>query len=90
MTRRFGGMSAGPMPDADRAWVEQETRRRSTEWPPNVPDSTEEQMQEATALAIDLYETAASYGLTRDLVHGVTSFIDAAIDGIRARDRAAS
>jgi hypothetical protein len=75
------------MPTADREWVEQETRKRSMIWPPNVPASTEKQIEESAALAVDLYEVAASYGMDRDQVHGVTSFIDAAIDGIRARDR---
>jgi hypothetical protein len=85
--RSFGGMAGGPMPAADRAWIEQETRRRSMIWPPNVQASTEAQILEAAALAIDLYETAASYGIARGTADGVTSFIDSAIDVIRARDR---
>lgn len=87
MTRRFGGMSAGPMSDVERTWVEAETRRRSMIWPPNVVDSTEDQILESAELAIELYELVASYGVDRGTVDGVTSLIDSAIDAIRARDR---
>jgi len=80
-------MATGPMPEAERTWVQQETRRRSMIWPPNIPASTEAQIAESTALAIELYETAAAYRVTRGAADGVTSFIDAAIDVIRARDR---
>lgn len=84
---RFGGLSAGPMPTADREWVEAETRRRSMIWPPNVPASTDAQIAESAALAVDMYELAQSYGITRGVVDGVTSLIDSAIDAIRVRDR---
>lgn len=90
MVRGFGGLSAGPMPAADRAWIARETRtrcgQRSAMAGP-VHALTERQIGAATALAVDLYETAEAYGIDRGTADGVTSFIDAAIDGIRARDR---
>jgi hypothetical protein len=89
MTTRltYGGLSAGPMPAADREWVERETRARCGKltmrdiWP------TEKQMAESAALAIDLYETAVSYGVVKSTTESVISFIDCAIDAIRGRDR---
>jgi hypothetical protein len=69
---------------ADREWIRSETSRRCFVYATLMPA---DQVDAAAALAIDLYETAASYGIDRDAANGVTSFIDAAIDGIRARDR---
>jgi hypothetical protein len=51
--------------------------------------TTEKQISDAQDLAVDLYETAERHGLTPVDADAVTSFIQAAIDGIRARDRAA-
>lgn len=90
--RRFGGLSAGPMPAVDREWIEQETRRRCLArltLADRVEDgtTTDSQIAESAALAVDLYETAASYGISKAAADAVTSFIDVAIDAIRARDR---
>ena len=78
----------------DAAWVEREVRRRSAMWDitfpgevTRVPALTEAQLVEAASLAVDLYATAAAHGIDRDTVGGVTDFLDAAVDGIRSRDR---
>jgi len=84
---RFGGLGADPMPTVEREWIEKETRRRSMIWPRHVLASTEAQILDAATLAVDLYETAAAYGIDRGTADAVTSFMDAAIDAIRARDR---
>jgi len=78
------------MPAADREWVEAETRKRSQLGPEWGWQPTEAQIAESAALAVDLYETAAGYGINKAGVDAVTSVIDSAIDMIRARDRAKS
>jgi hypothetical protein len=85
--RIFGGR----LSTDDQLWIERETRTRcgrrtmrgpTSEWP------TEHQIDRAAALAIDLYATAGGHDISREQVNAVTSFIDAAIDAIRAKDRA--
>jgi len=73
------------------AWVARETRRRCADLNiasrhGNAGTITERQIQEAAALAVDLYDTASAYGIDRGTADAVTSFISAAIDGILARD----
>jgi hypothetical protein len=53
-------------------------------------EMTVSQVDQASMLAAALYDTAGRHGVTKSLADGVTSFIDAAIDGIRARDRVTS
>jgi hypothetical protein len=72
------------LPPADRdAIVRRIARDCSTYCPPMAPDDVEA----ATQLALDLYAAAAAHGLGRADADAVTSFISAAIDGIRARAR---
>jgi hypothetical protein len=68
--------------DADRAVITRITRARC-----EGPGLDERQVDDVAALAVDLYETAARHGIGRADADGVTSFICAAIDGIRMRDR---
>jgi len=48
---------------------------------------TPDQITDAEDLAIDLYRAAEHHGIDIGLANSVTSFISAAIDGVRARDR---
>ena len=69
----------------DRSEIDRDTRCRSIET--TAPPTTSAQLDQALALAVALYETAATYGVDKATADGVTSFVDAAVEGIRARDR---
>jgi len=71
----------------DAAWVEREVHRHSPSLAGGIPALTEAQIVEAAGLASALYEAAAAFGVDRRAVGGVTDFVAAAVDGIRARDR---
>jgi hypothetical protein len=70
--------------DADRVVIARRVRERYPD-----PNAAEQQVRDAVNLAVDLYQTAARYGISRPDADAVTSFISAAIDGIRMRDRKA-
>ena len=69
---------------ADREAVEAAVRRTASYAAPSMPPP---QIDSAVALALELYAVAAHHGIDRVSVDDVTSFVNAAIDGIRARDR---
>ena len=71
--------------DDDRTLIDRDTRCRSIET--TAPPTSSAQLDQALALAIALYETAAAHGVDKATADGVTSFVDAAVEGIRARDR---
>ena len=76
-------MTATPGAD-DRTVIDRDTRCRSIET--TAPPTTSVQLDQALALAVALYETAAAHGVDKATADGVTSFVDAAVEGIRARD----
>jgi hypothetical protein len=67
---------------ADRSVITRITRTRCDGF-----GLTEHQVDDVAALAVDLYDAAARHGIDRADADGVTSFICAAIDGVRMRDR---
>ncbi|MDO3397017.1 hypothetical protein QWJ41_14920 [Nocardioides sp. SOB44] len=69
---------------ADRDVIEASVRRSAlyaaTPMPPALVDA-------AVALALELYAVAAHHGIDRGSADGVTSFVHAALDGVRSRHR---
>ncbi len=66
----------------DRAAIEASLRRAASY---SVAPLSAGQLEAAISLATDLYATAARHGLTRADADGVTSFVAATLDGVRAR-----
>ncbi|MBM7508717.1 hypothetical protein JOE61_002531 [Nocardioides salarius] len=67
----------------DRDVIEASVRRSASYAAPPIPPA---QVDAAVALALELYAVAAHHGIDRGSADGVTSFVHAALDGVRARD----
>ena len=75
--------------------IKAEVRRRITDLSADLKIDgqygyTEDQVMDAQDLAVDLYRAAEHHGIDIGMANALTSFISAAIDGVRARDRAHS
>ncbi|MEP7738317.1 hypothetical protein ABKW28_11740 [Nocardioides sp. 31GB23] len=68
----------------DRDAIEAAVRRSASYATTPMPLT---QVDASVALALELYAVAAHHGIDRGSVDGVTSFVHAALDGVRARDR---
>ena len=74
----------GTLTTADRDTIEAAVRRTASHDAPPMPPP---QVDSAVALALELYAVAAHHGIDRGDADSVTSFVHAALDGVRARDR---
>lgn len=70
--------------DADRQRIEAAVRRTALLTDPAMADAD---LAEAAALAVDLYGAAARHGIEPGDADEVTSFVHAAVSGVRLRER---